>query len=635
MHIHPDLVSKLYFGRDAAERDMADGLLGAGFLRTQAYEAALSGRKTLVIGRKGSGKSAICMQLAEGDQQASRTALITPDDAAGDELRRFELQGLTMQTAKSLVWRYVFAIQAARYLVTHSKDAHGKKSASVAALSKFLHANGEGDVDERFYDRVISGISRLQTSISLEAFGVKASLDIKGQSEGAIASKQLDIIERGVAKAFTELACAKQHDPFVILVDQLEEVWSADLDSNAMVNGLLIAGQHVSGRLYGGALRCILFLRSDIYDSLDFGEGDKFHSDEMRIDWTARELCEVALARARASTGVALTDAQMWMELFPGQVSGENVQDYILRRTLPRPRDVIQFLNQCRDKAGDRRHERITEQDVVDATQQFSEWKLRDLSKEYKLSYPYLEDLYVIFQNTGYIVMRGALQARLDAHLEVLRQKYADYVQIFTAHGVLGILYSVGFLGVKRGGDVVYSGRGHAGIQPSENEFHIHPCFRPALNVTRPIELRSYESINFDIQAGTLVGGFLFQGIAGRDISVKASREAELLDSLVRSCDLILARIGRSDLPEDTRAQVSDELGRILSAAATQRAALRAGASAETVRHVIKAAGYLNSLAGQLVQNGATDADQGMRVVQTIRDEASGLIREAGGGRRT
>jgi hypothetical protein len=175
-----DLVSELYFGRDDAESDITSGLLREGFLPTLAYKAAMSGQKTLVIGRKGSGKSAICRRLALD----SGLSLITPDDAAGDELRRFELQGLTLQTAKSLVWRYVFAAQAARYLISHSKEAHDKKSGSINALRKFLKENGGLDAD-RFYDRVLAGVRGLQTSISLEAFGVKAKLDLNGKSEGA------------------------------------------------------------------------------------------------------------------------------------------------------------------------------------------------------------------------------------------------------------------------------------------------------------------------------------------------------------------------------------------------------------------------------------------------------------------
>src|SRR5262249_50590590 len=151
---------------------------------------------------------------------------------------------------------------------------------------------------------------------------LKASVGIKGQSEGANATRQLEVIEGGVARAFAELGCAQQHNPFVILVDQLEQVWEGDADSNAMVRGLLLAGQQVAGTTYGSALRCVLFLRSDIYDSLVFSEGDKFRGDEMRIDWAPDELCEVALTRARASLGMStLSYDELWGEIFPAYVN--------------------------------------------------------------------------------------------------------------------------------------------------------------------------------------------------------------------------------------------------------------------------------------------------------------------------
>ena len=88
-------VSRLFFGRDDAEHDFTDGLLLDGFLPTEAFDEASSGRKNLIIGRKGSGKSAICMWLTTAAEHAGRTCLVTPDDAAGEEIRRFELQGLT------------------------------------------------------------------------------------------------------------------------------------------------------------------------------------------------------------------------------------------------------------------------------------------------------------------------------------------------------------------------------------------------------------------------------------------------------------------------------------------------------------------------------------------------------------
>ena len=140
-------------------------------------------------------------------------------------------------------------------------------------------------------------------SLSLEAFGVKASLDLNGQpvSEGA-RLRQLDVLEKGVARAFADLACTPGHPPLLLMVDQLELVWSAEPDGNSMVIGLLLAAKH-SASLYGNSVRLLLFLRSDIYDSLSFGEGDKFHGDEVRIVWSEQALREMVLARAQASVG--------------------------------------------------------------------------------------------------------------------------------------------------------------------------------------------------------------------------------------------------------------------------------------------------------------------------------------------
>ena len=213
----------------------------------------------LIIGRKGSGKSAICMQLmadGEGGHRGGKV-LVTPDEAAGKEIRRFELQGLPGDSAKALIWRYVFAVHAARYLVEHAKGAHhgGHKTDSVKVLARFLKQNGEapGGGGGRLVDRVAQGARRLQTSLSLEALGmVKASVDLaQSPSEGARATRRLEIVEQGVVRAFADLGCdGVVHPPLLLMVDQLEQVWSAEPDSNSMVIGLLLAAKHAAS-LYG------------------------------------------------------------------------------------------------------------------------------------------------------------------------------------------------------------------------------------------------------------------------------------------------------------------------------------------------------------------------------------------------
>jgi predicted AAA+ superfamily ATPase len=86
----PGDLADLYFGRDDAEMDIAEGgLLREGFLSTSAYVAAQKARKHLIIGRKGSGKSAICRTLLASPDDSVSISLVTPDEVSADEMRRF------------------------------------------------------------------------------------------------------------------------------------------------------------------------------------------------------------------------------------------------------------------------------------------------------------------------------------------------------------------------------------------------------------------------------------------------------------------------------------------------------------------------------------------------------------------
>jgi hypothetical protein len=109
------MLDNLYFGKDDAESDLArGGLLAPSFLETNAYAAAKNGEKALVIGRKGSGKSAICLTLERELRREDRVSLITPDAISADEVRRFELPGIQQDQSKRLIWRYVFTVQIAK-----------------------------------------------------------------------------------------------------------------------------------------------------------------------------------------------------------------------------------------------------------------------------------------------------------------------------------------------------------------------------------------------------------------------------------------------------------------------------------------------------------------------------------------
>jgi hypothetical protein len=87
-------------------------------------------------------------------------------------------------------------------------------------------------------------------------------------------------------------------------------------------------------------------------------------------------------------------------------------------------------------------------------------------------------------------------------------------------------------------------------------------------------------------------------------------------------------------MPAEARAQVREQLGKILDSTARQRDSLAQGNGAlMAADHVIQAADYLNTLATQLRQSGMADSESGASLIRILQDQASRLIRLVGGAR--
>jgi hypothetical protein len=618
-------LARLYFGRDDAETDIAEGgLLQAGFLRTSAYDTVRAARKRLIIGRKGSGKSAICRTLAREDDPAQMTVLVTPDELSADEIRRFELQGIPPEKAKSLIWRYVLTTQVAKQVVTHAKAAHGKQPASVEALQRFLVANGELDEQRPRFWQIIQ---KLKGSVSLEAFGVKATAELGGPSEGIRTANQLDLIDRNVGRSIRDLACPADHPRLLILIDQLEDVWSNDADSDKLVIGLLHATRDVTARF--PRVSCVTFLRSDIYHVLQFTEKDKLRSEEKHVDWTSPQLLALMLSRARASLGEPITDDHLWGQIFPAKVRTVPTPDFLLSHTLMRPRDVIQLCNRCRDTAEQNGHDTIRESDVREAVAQYSSWKLQDLSNEYSVNYPYLDGLLGMFKDSGYIFGRGVFEKRLAASLDILRDRFPDKAHMLTPDVVLGVLYDIGFLGVQRNGSVHYRQRVEDRVEPTDSAFAIHPAFRHALRAEQPTMTVPFEPerLRRDVayaqtNIGRMGGGPDILGDFAR-----GSIENRLLDSARNQIRRVLSSLPEAALPDDVRRDVAANLGRIITTPDDS--------VATAVSHVMEVANFLIQLSKTLEQNGFGATDNSLTFIRRVQEAGERLRREVAGTQRT
>ncbi|HWX08684.1 MAG TPA: hypothetical protein VNY33_01800, partial [Gaiellaceae bacterium] len=270
-----------------------------------------------------------------------------------------------------------------------------------------------------------------------------------------------------------------------MLIDNLDKGWpirgSTPTDI-LIVRSLLEATRKIQRQLEHSDVdfHCLVFLRTDIYEHLVALTPDKGKDTAVRLDWDDTELFgEIVAQRVRTSTGLEGSTRELWGELCVSHVAAEDTLNYVVERTLMRPRDLLLFLRKLVEVAVNRGHSRIEVEDIPLAERQYSEDMVLNTAYEIADTNPMVADALYAFHG-----MRPKLS-------------YADVVGLLLNAGIrdehiddtLDILLWFGFLGVATDADELYSHtvqfnmmrlRRLAGQQ---SPFVIHPAFRAGLGI--------------------------------------------------------------------------------------------------------------------------------------------------------
>ena len=535
-------IADLDFGRESAESEQK--FLTKVLLPTPVFERIRGGHKQLVLGRKGAGKTAVCLTVYENlQQQALDVSLITPRDLSKFKISLLEKGSLNTAESSLLAWKYVFLTELGEYALQTAEEKYGgnyltwpehfKRIRSFMADNSARHATW---MDRTF--KVVRSIKRIGV------IHIEAELEARSaEREIQEFADRLDEIPEVITEALDSL-----NRPIYILVDQVDELWDPSKESQALVVGLLRAAKEIHEQI--SSVHVITFLRSDIFDALQFHDSDKFHSSEERIVWAKNDLQSLIALRARTSTQISgkrgATD-RIWELFFPATVDDKDSFEYLLQYTLMRPRDLIQLCNLCKDKAQNHRHTKIEASDIIEALPQYSKWKLRDLRDEYAVQYPFLERVFLgVFQYSSARLTKDEISELFSPLKEQLLKEFDRYY-FEPISNLLQILYYTGFLGAVKDGRVLYSSAGDDVVISSVGAFEIHPAFRLALDVRKPRaetirkpKSVSTESVDAKADVGSRDSNIQIGGVA--NVSIVFGR-AE------REIGTILSRFGGQQAP--------------------------------------------------------------------------------------
>ena len=473
-HIRPNSLGVL-----SAEADQE--MLERAFLETADYRTLIeTSDRTIVIGRRGTGKSALAIQLERYWANSSNTLVvkIAPEEHQTISLRpKTALFGDTFNKIKAgsrLAWRYALMMEGAFCL---SKNY------------KYLKTRGYKCIQAKCEEWSLLGNDIFARYVAM----LNKVIDDESPPEARIGSlpKSLDLTE---IESNLLSACDRSNVELIFLIDRLDEGYEPDVCGTGYVGGLVQAAIDLKTCI--PAIKPIIFLRDNIFRAVQAYDSDYSRNIEgsvLRLHWDTGSLLNFAANRLRIAFEIKKqASIRIWNNCTSGELRGRDGFNRCLQLTLYRPRDLLSLLNESFYLAGKNGQREITLSHIEDTGRLISKIRFDDLRHEYAEILPGLddfvaafhgkapemtvEDVFDMFQN---ILEKGSENSVAQQNIAILGDSYT----------VLQTLYSIGFIGVRdaTAGTFVFC---HDGRAPDRgfvapDRILVHPCYWMALNSTR------------------------------------------------------------------------------------------------------------------------------------------------------
>lgn len=327
------------FGDVAAEED--NSILSY-FVKTDAVTKIEDGNTIVVLGRKGSGKTALAKYFAEPRKGLLSDSLSHRDYPWNIHEQRRNLGASEIEAYVSS-WRYLIAVKTLALLL----NTHGMKLNSDAQRSahKFLFDNYGGSNPE---------LANILQPKRLKLSKASFSPSIMGNSIGCVefetksggVGPELDALTDLLLEAASDIISQTHTKSILLSFDELDQGLSVLNEQHQhMIVGLVLACRSIRRKNRPEAsLFPVAYLRTDIWDELRFSDKNKIsQSSAYLLEWSSKTLLDLVNERIKVKRGSGYD----WDDLDDGALmrGSQTKWNHIIARTFLRPRDVIQFLN--------------------------------------------------------------------------------------------------------------------------------------------------------------------------------------------------------------------------------------------------------------------------------------------------
>lgn len=387
---------------------------------------------SIVRGRTGAGKSALLHMVMN---RAYKCRQLDPNDISirfleqSDIIAFFEALNVNLDIFYKVLWRHILIMELLklRHDIKSESDTNNFFSAILSRLKKdeikrkaleYFREWGDKfwiDTDAHLREITLKLERDTKASIGGEYSGIALNAeyakklteeqvhDVKKRATEVVSSLQIQKLNE-ILSLLAEYSFDDPQKKYVIIIDQLDENWAENETRYKFIRALI---EEIKVFRKIKNIKIIVALRLDLLRSVfnltrssGFQE-EKYESYILDIKWTPEQLTELIQKRVGEVYRKQYTrDNVKIQDIFPkpkGGPTGLTAIEYITERTLLRPRDILQYVNECFSVALNR--ERVSWDSIQKAESVYSLKRLRSLKEEWGDIYPSFEETVELLRN--------------------------------------------------------------------------------------------------------------------------------------------------------------------------------------------------------------------------------------------